>query len=91
MISTKRITFVEFKIEIVFYTISETPGKFNKLGNSSVESALAIGVGGTRPGPGTSLEFNRRPPLPDEGVPTAPRIRKDFSETWLWQSIDDDK
>lgn len=60
---------------------------FNKAGfsDSGASGASAVNFGAA------PLAFNRRPNLPEGASPAPSRIRKDFPETWLWQSIDGDR
>lgn len=60
---------------------------FNKAGfsDSGASGASAVNFSAS------PLAFNRRPVLPEGASPAPPKIRKDFPETWLWHSIDDDR
>lgn len=65
----------------------DKPVLFNKAGVVSHTEALGVAVYADQPG-----KIQRHPSQPPVAAPSqVPRIRKDFPETWLWQTINMDE
>lgn len=84
MIFFYRFLFVNiFTLDVPVIRDYESSVLFNKAGGGAVPVALSYA--------GQPGSFHKHSPPPPANPPPPPRIRKEFPETWLWQSITDDR
>lgn len=83
----------DFKINMNFLSVYpiireyDKPVLFNKAGAVSHTEALGLAAYADQPG-----KIQRHPSQPPVAAPShVPKIRKDFPETWLWQTFNIDE